>query len=226
MTMGHLDQNWPTLLRPSRIPIANPERIGRFVCEPLERDFALRLAPSLRQALLHAVSGTAIVGIHARLDGAEPAPGWSQALALNLSQVALRDADEARVITLEAPAGNIVRAAELARPRLHVVNPQQLVCVASQHLRLELWIARGYGMRLAALGHDHIPDSATPVDAFFGPVLRADCFVSELTVGAWRDCGRLVIDVETNGAMTPEEAMSAAVRALLEPSDRRFDRAA
>jgi DNA-directed RNA polymerase subunit alpha len=219
--MGHLRQNWPTLLRPARLESDNPERVARFVCEPLEHDFADELGKSLRHALLHSLPGTAIVGVRARLDGIEPPWSWLNTLALNLSHLALGDCDAAKTISIGVPAGTIMRASTLASAGLRVVDPAQQLCIVGRRLVLDLWIERGYGMRLSASPSAGLPADVTAVDAFFGPVLRADCFTERPSVGAWADCDRLMIDIETNGAMSPHEALWAAVRVLTAP-DRRL----
>ena len=101
-----------------------------------------------------------------------------------------------------------------------------MLCIAVGHLSVELWVERGCGMRLASRRAPGLPADVVAVDAFFGPVLRADYFTERPLVGAWIDCDRLTIDVETNGAMTPNEALWAAVRVLSNGPERRLDFAA
>lgn len=225
MTMGYLRQNWPTLLRPTH-PVDGTDRIAQFVCEPLDCDFAHELALALRHALLHSVPGAAIVRMRARLDGTPAPDRWSSDLALALSQVAIADCDGDRQVTIEAAAGTTVRAWSLVDAGLSLIDGQPVLCVARGQLTLELWIERRAGMRLASQTTHRLPAGVVAVDAFFTPVLRADCFCTQPTVGAWADCSRLVIEVETNGTITPADALAAAVRVLTGDPGRRLDRAA
>ena len=141
-------------------------------------------------------------------------------LRLNLSHVVIGDCEADKTISIGVPAGTVVRASLLAGAGLRVLDPAQQLCSGGQRLVLDLWVERGYGMRLSGRGGGNLPPDAVAVDAFFGPVLRADYFVDRPAVGAWADCDRLTVDIETNGAVSPHEALWAAVRALTAPNRR------
>jgi DNA-directed RNA polymerase subunit alpha len=208
--------NWTTLLRP-RKPDGAPDtdRRAEFVCEPLECGFGDELGAALRRMLLEAVPGAAVVGARARLGDVAPPASWMRELCLNLSQLVLGTAEMTSYLRLEVPAGRVVRAATVADAGLSVVDAAQGLCIASEHLALELWIERSCGMRLGAkAAHGALPADAWTVDAFFGPVRRADYHTERPQLRPWSHLDRLLLDVETNGAVTPHEALWAAVRAL------------
>jgi DNA-directed RNA polymerase subunit alpha len=226
MRHGHLRQNWSTLLRPGQLEGGDPSWLARFVCEPLERGFGDELGALLRHTLLHSVRGVAVVGVRARLDDGLPPVVWMNELRLNLSQLAIVDCGAPQSASLEVRAEAVVLASALSSVGLHVVDPSQQLCVARRPLALDLWIERGCGMRLGSLRAHSLPAGVAAVDAFFGPVRRADYFTERPLVGAWASCDRLTVDIETNGAMTPHEALWAAVRVLTSHPGRRLDFAA
>ena len=209
-------QNWSTLIRPRKLePARDSDRCGRFVCEPLDRGFGDELGRALRQVLLDALPGTAVVAARARLDGHAPEPGWMRELCLNLSQLVLGTGETTPYLRVELLAGSVMRGATLAALGLRVVEPEHPLCVASGRLVLELWLESGCGMRIGSKrAHVDLPDGAVAVDAFFGPVRRADYFTMRSHVGPWRNLDCLLLDIETNGAMSAHEALWTAVRTL------------
>ncbi len=205
--------DWSTLIRPRKLDGERAATCGDFVCEPLERGVADELGRALRHALLHVVPGTAIVAARALMsDGTPPRPAWMRALCLNASQIVIGSSEAERHVRIAARAGSVVRAGALG---LAVVDAAQWLCTADADLTLELWLERGRGMRFGStLRERALPDGAWPVDAFFAPVRCADCFVESSRVGPWRHLDRLLIHVETNGAISADEALWTATRTL------------
>jgi DNA-directed RNA polymerase subunit alpha len=208
--------NWSTLIRPRKHEgEPRSDREGDFICEPLDRGTGDEIGRALRHALLHAVPGTAVVAARARLDGKTPPPSWVRELCLNLSQLVLAAVDAPPHLRIEVPAAGTLRAAELVAAGLRIVDPAHELCVVDRPLELELWIESGYGMRYGCKRNPRdLPDGAWPVDAFFAPVRNADYYSEASRVGPWRDLDRLLLHVETNGALSPHEALWSAVRTL------------
>jgi len=207
--------NGTPLLRSCRLNVLDESaRHARFVCEPLERGFGDLLGRSLRHALLNTIPCAAVVGARARCGGIEASRFWMRELCLSLADLAL-DARAPVFVRIEAPAGTVVRAAALARPGLQALDLARELCVAEEELVLELWIEPGHSMQLAVKRDPlTLPDGAWPVDAFFGPVRRADYFIERPPSGSSAQLERLLLDVDTNGAVTPRDALRAAARAL------------
>jgi DNA-directed RNA polymerase subunit alpha len=205
-----LDVDWSTLIRPRRLEGERDATRGDFVCEPLDRGLGDELGRALRHALLHAVPGTAIVAVRARGAQDSVSPAWMRALCLEASQVVVAASEAKTYIRVDASAGSVIRAGALD---LAVVDPHQPLCRAEDDLTLELWLERGCGMRFGSMLRDR-PTGAWPVDAFFAPVRCADCFTESPRVGPWRHLDRLLIHVETNGAISADEALWRAARSL------------
>jgi DNA-directed RNA polymerase subunit alpha len=200
--------DWSTLIRPRTLDGAR----GDFVCEPLDGGAGDALGRALRHALLHEVPGTAIVAVRARLAaGTPPSGAWMRALCLAASQVVVTAAETQTYARVELAAGAVVAGAL----GLAVVDPSQELCTAEDDVTLELWLERACGMRFGSTSREHaLPEGAWPVDAFFAPVRCADFFTERPRVGPWRHLDRLLIHIETNGAISADEALWTATRAL------------
>lgn len=205
--------DWSTLIRPRALDGARDATLGDFVCEPLDGGAGDALGRALRHALLHEVPGTAIVAARAQTVRGAPLPGaWMRALCLAASQMVVTAAERKTYLRLDVPAGTVVRAIVLG---LAVVNPAQELCTAEDDLTIELWLERGCGMRFGSTSRERaLPVGAWPVDAFFAPVRCADFFTERPRVGPWRHLDRLLIHIETNGAISADEALWTATRAL------------
>jgi DNA-directed RNA polymerase subunit alpha len=204
--------DWSTLIRPRKLDRERDATRGDFVCEPLDRGCGDELGRSLRHALLHAVPGTAIVAARAQSNGVAPVAAWMRVLCLNASQIVVAADETKTYVRIDARAGTAVRAGGLG---IKVVDPAQELCIAADDLTLELWLEHACGMRFGStLLARELPVGAWPVDAFFAPVRCADFFTDCSRVGPWRHLDRLLIHVETNGAVSADEALWTATRAL------------
>jgi DNA-directed RNA polymerase subunit alpha len=209
---GHADcirtgiMDWSTLIRPRKLNRERDVMYGDFVCEPLDRGVGDELGRALRHALLHDVPGTAVVAVRAQHASAT----WMRMLCLNASQIVIRGVDGARHVRMDAPAGSVVRAGDLG---IEVVDPRQELCIAEKDLAIELWLERGCGMRFGStLRERALPDRAWAVDAFFAPVRCVDVFTERPRIGPWQHLDRLLIHIETNGAISADEALWMATR--------------
>jgi len=192
-------------------------RYQRFEGRGLERGAGALLGAALRHALLNRVPGAAVTAVRAEFDGLKTPPEWIRRLQSSLSLVALTLSSRAGsplFLRLDVPPSTIVTAAELERPGVTVVDPSYEICATRKHrLTLELWLEQGFGMRFG--GHARpLPEGAVAVDAFFGPVIRADYYVHH---NDGDHLERVVLEVETNGVLTPQAALwKAALHAAPE----------
>jgi DNA-directed RNA polymerase subunit alpha len=199
---------------------------SRFVAEPLEPGFGYTLGNTLRRTLLSRVPGAAITSI--RIEGVQhefsTIPGVVEDVVdiiLNIKQVVVRLTDpEEHSIYLTAKGPGTVTAGQLKVPTgVEIVNPDQHIATLSTDARLEmeLTVAPGVGYR-SADGNKQGAGTigVIPIDSIFSPVRKVAYRVENTQVGQMTNFDRLVLDVETNGAIAPGEAISSAGKTLRE----------
>ena len=197
-----------------------------FVAEPLEPGFGYTLGNTMRRTLLSRIPGAAVTNI--RIEGIQhefsTIPGVVEDVVdiiLNVKQVVVRleDPDE-HTIYLSARGAGSVTAGQLKVPAgVEIVNPEQVIATLSAEgkMEIELTVGPGVGYRSAEsnkLGSGTI--GVIPIDSMFSPVRKVAYRVENTQVGQMTNFDRLVLDVETNGAITPGEAVSSAGKTLRE----------
>lgn len=203
-------------------------RTGQIVLRPLERGFGHTLGNTMRRILLSSLRGAAVWAF--RADGVlhehQTIGGVVEdvhQVIRNLKSLVLRmteDADEA-VLELRARASGAVTARNItAHPAVEVVNPDHhiLTLTEDRDLRIELYVNKGRGFVLAE-AHPiprGMPADLVRVDAVYNPVTRANFVVEDTRVGQRTDFDRLVLEVETNGAIDVRSAVQYAARLAIE----------
>ncbi len=201
-------------------------RYGRLVVAPLERGYATTLGNALRRVLLSAIPGAAVVrvlfpGHFHEYDTIAGVREDVLHIVLNLKGLAIRCQDEAlHRLYLNATGPGEVRAGDIETPTgVEIVNPDHLIATLEKKgkLELEMEVEVGRGFRPAEENkRDDAPLSLVPVDADFSLVERVNFTVEPTRVGGRSGYERLLLDVWTNGAITPAEAAGQAVRVLRE----------
>jgi len=198
---------------------------ARFQAEPFERGFGVTLGNSLRRVLLSSIQGAAITSI--QIEGVrhkfEDIPGVKEdvlQIMLNLRSVVFRLAPEKASTTIyldiEGPGKVTARDLQL-NPSIEVLTPDQHVATLMEGatLRLMMTVRQGRGYVPAEeFKEDDSPIGFIPMDAAFSPIVNAKYSVESARVGQHTDYDRLIIEVTTNGAVKPEDAISHAARVL------------
>ena len=193
---------------------------GKFEIEPLEPGFGTTLGNTLRRVLLSSLWGAAITSI--QIDGVAheftAIPHVKEdvtEVVLNLKKLCLKSFTEdpvALLLDVKGPAE--VRASHIqASSDVEIVNPDLYICTiaAKGHLRMELNVERGKGYVPAEKNkREGQPIGVIPIDAIFSPVEKANFTVEKTRVGQSTDYDRLLMEVWTDGTMSPEEAVSTA----------------
>ncbi|MEX1279563.1 MAG: DNA-directed RNA polymerase subunit alpha [Acidimicrobiia bacterium] len=196
---------------------------ARFIVEPLEPGFGYTLGNTLRRTLLSRIPGAAITsvrieGVAHEFDTIEGVVEDVVDLILNLKQVVLAvETNEAQVIYLSATGAGEVTASQLRTPAgVEVVNGDLHIATlsAGASLEMELTVAGGVGYRAAQSAGDQI--GSIPIDAVFSPVRTVAYTVEPTQVGMMTNYDKLVLDIETDGSLTPGEAVSSAGKTLRE----------
>ena len=213
------------LVRPHLVEMTKREdnaNAAEFRLQPLERGFGYTLGNSLRRLLLSSLRGTAVWGF--RLDGVvhehQTIPGVHEDVhqiiqrLKALTLVLAEDVDEAVLKIKREGAGPVYARDIQAHGSVRIVNPDHLLFTVQEDREIngELYVNKGRGYIEAEL---HQADRSMPVDliridAIYNPVRRANFAVAETRVGQRTDYDRLAVTVETNGTITPEDAIAYA----------------
>ena len=195
---------------------------GKFDIEPLDPGFGTTLGNTLRRVLLSSLWGAAVTSI--QIDGVAheftAIPHVKEDVTeviLNLKRLCLKSFTEDPVtLLLDVKGPAEVRASHIqASSDVEIVNPDLYICTlaAKGHLRMELNVERGKGYVPAERNkREGQPIGVIPIDAIFSPVEKANFTVEKTRVGQSTDYDRLLIEVWTDGTMSPEEAISHAAQ--------------
>nr|WP_246526743.1 DNA-directed RNA polymerase subunit alpha [Plastoroseomonas hellenica] len=225
--MTVLERNWRSLIRPEKLAIdqgADPERTAVLVAAPLERGFGMTLGNALRRVLLSSLQGAAVTAI--RIDGVLHEFSSIQGvredvtdIVLNIKQLAIRMQGEGvkrLALTAEGP-GEVTAGQIQTSGDIEIANPDLVICTLDDgaKLSMELTVATGKGYVPAAENRpEDAPIGLIPVDAIYSPVRRVAYKVEPERVGQRTDYDKLVLTVETDGTVAPEDAVALSARIL------------
>jgi DNA-directed RNA polymerase subunit alpha len=212
-------------IRPEiRVEESTP-RFGRIIVEPLERGFGVTLGNALRRVLLSSVRGAAISAV--RVEGVlhefSTIPGVREdviELVMNLKHVPVRcyAEDEFRILRLEAQGPCQVTASHIeADSEVEFVDPEAYICELEEGARLamDLYVEQGVGYAPNDRPRPaYLPLDSLPIDALYSPVERVKYEVQAARVGQRTDYDSLVLEIWTNGVVTPEEAVAESSQIL------------
>ena len=199
---------------------------SKFVIEPLEPGFGYTVGNSLRRTLLSSIPGAAISSV--RIEGVlhefSTIPKVTEDVTdiiMNLKELVVRsESDEPVTVYLKAKGPGSVTAGDIAPPAgVEILNPDLHVATLGKggSLEMEMNVERGVGYRMADKNKSaRDPIGVIPVDSIFSPVRRVSYAVENTRVEQMTDRDRLILDVETDGSITPREALASAGGTLLE----------
>lgn len=213
-----------TVQRPQISEIEISEVRRKFAIEPLEPGFGYTIGNSLRRTLLSSIPGAAITQV--KIDGVlhefstiEGVTEDVTDIVLNLKDLVIKsDNEESTLVHLRATGPGEVKADDIQLPAgVEVLNPDHHIATLNKKatLSMELRVDKGRGYVAASSSAD-MPIGTVPVDALFTPVKRVTYEVEPTQVGERTNYDRLILDVETNGAIDPSEALSAAGATMVE----------
>lgn len=216
---------WRNLLMPKEI--VRDQQVmtattGRFIVEPLERGFGQTIGNALRRTLLSSIQGAAVTAVRIKgvLHELSNIPGVLEDVTdiiLNLKQlVVVMHCDEPKFLHLGVEKEGPITAADIDEiADIKIVNKDLLICTATEKTKIEMDILIGHG-RGYVPGESHNLDDfdigLIGVDSNFSPIRRVSYVVENTRVGQRTDYDRLVLDVVTNGSVTPEDALGFAAK--------------
>lgn len=227
---GQISELIGTMLKPKGLVVdeISPRR-ARITLEPLERGFGHTLGNALRRILLSSIPGSAIT--EAEIDGVlheyTAVEGLQEDIVevlLNLKDVAIRmhSRDEATLTLSKDKAGPVTAGDIQLDHDIEVLNPDHVICTLTKNakLRMQLKVTRGVGYQPAAALKFSEEETRTigrlQLDASYCPVHRVAYSVESARVGQRTDLDKLVLDIETNGTMSCEDAVKLAAGILVD----------
>ena len=222
-------RNWRNLIRPKALEVDHStltETYGRFFCEPLERGFGITIGNSLRRILLSSVRGAAITSV--RLEGAlhefSSIPDVKEDVSdiiLNLKEVQLKmNGAGPKTVRVRATGPKDVTAGDIITDEtIEILNPDQHICTVSDSgkVDMEMVVREGVGYVPADKNKDlEAPVDTISTDSIFSPIRRVNYKVTNARVGQVTDYDKLTLELWTNGAVLPENALALAAKILKE----------
>ena len=220
-------KNWQELKKPNALERKTGTDVRKkaiFVAEPLERGFGMTLGNSLRRVLLSSLQGAAVTSI--RIEGVlhefSSLAGVREDVTdiiLNIKQLALKmEGEGPKRLQLSATGPGEITAAQIATPGdIEVSNPDLVICHldegATLNMELTADVGKGY-VPAAANRPADAPIGLIPVDALYSPVRQVAYKVENTRVGQELDYDKLTLTVETDGTVSPEDALGFSARIL------------
>ncbi|MBF0141080.1 MAG: DNA-directed RNA polymerase subunit alpha [Magnetococcales bacterium] len=220
-------RNWTELIKPSKVDFVgsgDSQHKATIVVEPLERGFGTTLGNALRRVLISSLQGSAISSV--RVEGFSQeivaVPGVAEDLTeivLNLKGVVIHtESCEPQTLSLVSDLAGVVTAASIICGKgIQILNPDHYIATVNRGGRLDMVMTvttgRGYVPAVS------VDDGGIPIDCSYSPVKYAAYHVSNARIGQQTDYDKLVFDIETNGIISPEDAMNIAARILRDQLD-------
>src|SRR5215472_11150240 len=218
--------NWRELITPRRLEVDEKSltpTYGKFYGEPFERGYGTTIGNALRRVLLSSLQGAAIVALRVKgvLHEFSTVPGVTEDvtdIVLNLKEirVKLHDGATEETARIQARGPRQVTAADIqAGPRVEILNPHPHIASLAKdaELDMELVIRMGRGYVPAERNkREEDPVGTVPLDAIFSPITKVNFTVTNARVGQRTDYDRLVLEVNTDGSVRPEDAVAYAAK--------------
>jgi len=195
---------------------------GRFIAEPLERGLGLTIGNALRRTLISSIQGAAVtaVRINGVLHELSNIPGVLEDVTdiiLNLKRLVVKmHCDEPKFLELKVEKEGPITAADIKEdPDLEIVNKDLVICTATEKTKVEMQILIGHGRGyVPAEAHnlDNYDIGLIPVDSNFSPIKKVKYVVEDTRVGQKTDYDRLILEITTDGSVTPEDALGYAAK--------------
>ena len=201
---------------------------GKFTVEPLQRGYGTTLGNSLRRILLSSLPGAAVTSV--KIDGIlhefSTIPGVKEdvtEIILNLKKLAMRidDSDDPKVARINETGPKEVKAADIILPDMDVTIFNEDLHIATldegASLVMELNLATGKGYRPADQNKsENAPIGVIPVDSIFTPVRKVNFTIENTRVGQITDFDKLILEIWTDGSLTPKEGISIGAKIMEE----------
>jgi DNA-directed RNA polymerase subunit alpha len=213
-----IQRNWQDLIKPNKLEIkhgSDARRLATVVAEPLERGFGLTLGNALRRVLLSSLQGAAVTSV--QIDGV--LHEFVTDIILNIKEIAIKmEGEGAKRMTLRKSGPGVVTAADIQTVGdVEILNPELEICTLDDDadIRMELTVDTGKGYVAADRNRpEDAPIGLVPVDSLYSPVKEVSYRVENTREGQVLDYDKLTLSLETDGSLTPDDAVAYAARIL------------
>jgi DNA-directed RNA polymerase subunit alpha len=227
MNMHVNQKNWQELIRPTKLDIQQSRerrRVATMVAEPLERGFGMTLGNALRRVLLSSLQGAAVSSV--QIDGVlhefSSIAGVREDVTdiiLNIKEIAFRMNGEGpkRLVLKKEGPGTVTAGDIQLTGDIEVLNPAHVICTLDEEaeIRIEFTINTGKGYVSAERNRpEDAPIGLIPVDSLYSPVKRVSYRVENTREGQILDYDKLILTVETDGSVSPDDSVAYAARIL------------
>ncbi len=218
---------WQGFIKPKRLEADKKtltNTYGKFVAEPFERGFAKTIGNALRRHLLSSIQGAAVTAV--KFDGVyhefSTIPKVREDVSdiiLNIKELMIKlNVDQPKTIFIHAEGKGEVRAKDIkADADVEILNPEHLIATLDKggKLDFEMVIKKGRGYIPAERNTEEgMPIQMIPIDSIFTPIKRVNYTVENTRVGQSTDYERLILEVWTNGAIKPDDAIAHSAKIL------------
>jgi DNA-directed RNA polymerase subunit alpha len=218
---------WKGFQKPKRLEVdreSQTDQYGRFYAQPFERGFATTVGNALRRVLLSSIEGAAITAV--RVEGVlhefSPIPGAMEDttdLILNLKRIPMKmHVDHPKTLVLKTSEAGEVRAKHITSdPDIEILDPEAYIATLGQGstLSVELRVKQGRGYVSADKNFDEdLSIGWIPVDSVHSPIKKVNYFVDAARVGQATDYEKISLEVWTNAAVSPRDAVGLAAKLM------------
>lgn len=222
-----MGSSWKNFAMPKRVECDEKTLTpfyGKFIAEPFERGYGTTIANALRRVLLSSIEGNAVTAI--KIEGVlhefSSIPGVIEdvpEMILNIKRLVLRShAEGPKTITIKADKKGPVLAENItADETVEIINPDLIICNISKPAKLyiEMEVGRGRGYLPAEKNkREDQSIGVIPIDSIFSPVTRINYLVENTRIGQMTDYDKVILEIWTNGAIDPKEALTRAAAVL------------
>ena len=217
-------KNWKALIKPTKLEIqqTDDKSHAKIIAEPLEKGYGLTLGNSLRRILLSSIRGTAVTAI--QIDGVlhefTSIKGVREDvtdIVLNVKSLALKsEAEGVKKLILDAKGPGEIKASNITSiPDVEILNPDLVICNLDEktNFHMEMTVGSGKGYVSADMNKPEEPPlGLIPIDSLFSPVKKVSYSISTAREGKALDYDKLIMEVETNGSISAEDAVAYSAR--------------
>ncbi len=219
-----IHRNWQELIKPTKLDVSSKGNKGTLVAEPLERGFGLTLGNALRRVLLSSLQGASVTAV--QIDGVlhefSSIPGVREDVTdiiLNIKELAIKMEGDGpkRMVVRKEGQGQVLAGDIQTVGDIEILNPDLVLCTLDEgaEIRMEFTVDVGKGYVAAERNRaEDAPIGLIPIDSLFSPVRKVSYKTENTREGQVLDYDKLTMTVETDGSITPDDAVAYAARIL------------